>query len=223
MTAFERTKIYDLAAASPLIAFYGWSAWAAWPPLRRELAMLAGGQADGAAAADALVRFLSLVFVSLLVLLLLLRRLPVGKSYAWFPRAAAALGTFAGVGFLQLPEAALAPIPFALSLLLIGGGTCATIVALLWLGRSFSIMPEARRLVMRGPYRLVRHPVYLFEEVTLFGMMLQHVQPWSAFLLATQLALQLIRIHYEEEVLAAHFPDYAAYAAKTARLIPGVY
>jgi len=42
-------------------------------------------------------------------------------------------------------------------------------------------------------------------------------------LLAVQIAFQLRRMRNEEVILGAIFPEYAAYKAKTARLIPGVY
>ena len=53
--------------------------------------------------------------------------------------------------------------------------------------------------------------------------MLQHAQPLSLVLFVWQLGFQLLRIHYEEKVLAAAFPEYRSYAAGRARLIPGVY
>jgi protein-S-isoprenylcysteine O-methyltransferase Ste14 len=46
---------------------------------------------------------------------------------------------------------------------------------------------------------------------------------WTAILLAGQIAFQLRRIHHEEVVLTAGFPEYAAYQRITARLIPGIY
>jgi protein-S-isoprenylcysteine O-methyltransferase Ste14 len=85
------------------------------------------------------------------------------------------------------------------------------------------VYPEARRLVTSGPYAFVRHPVYLFEEITFFGVMLQYAQPWALCIFAIQLCFQLARIPYEERVLTDAFPEYADYAARTSRLIPGVY
>jgi protein-S-isoprenylcysteine O-methyltransferase Ste14 len=106
---------------------------------------------------------------------------------------------------------------------LTAGGTIASIIVLLWLGRSFSILPEARKLVTSGPYRHIRHPLYLVEEVGSLGVMLQFLQPWSLLLEIANFGLQLWRMQREEIVLTGAFPEYAAYAARTARLIPGVY
>jgi len=46
-------------------------------------------------------------------------------------------------------------------------------LTLSFLGRSFSVMPEARRLVTTGPYSIVRHPLYLFELLGVVGILLQ--------------------------------------------------
>jgi protein-S-isoprenylcysteine O-methyltransferase Ste14 len=220
---FESTKAYDLAAALPLFLFYGWTVWRNWPALEERMLILRYGYVDAKVAADAVALVLSVLFSALLLVLLLVRRVPAGKTRGLLPRAVAAAGTFLAIAFLALPGA---PLPEALSMIsagLIILGTLATIVALIWLGRSFSIMPEARRLVTTGPYALVRHPVYLFEEITIFGIMLQHAQPWSFVLFAWQFGLQLLRIHYEERILTQVFPEYRAYAARKARLIPGIY
>jgi protein-S-isoprenylcysteine O-methyltransferase Ste14 len=220
---FESTKAYDLAAALPLFLFYGWTVWRTWPALEQRYLILRYGYVDAQIAAGAVATFLSVLFSALLLVLLLVRRVPTGKTRGIVPRAAAAAGTFLAIAFLALPAAPLPPELSLVSAGLIIFGTLATIVALIWLGRSFSIMPEARVLVTSGPYALVRHPVYLFEEITIFGIMLQHAQPWSFVLFACQFGLQLLRIRYEERILTQTFPEYRAYAARKARLIPGVY
>ena len=84
-------------------------------------------------------------------------------------------------------------------------------------------MPEARKLVTAGPYALVRHPLYFCEELALFGIALQHQQPAALVVFAAQFAFQIVRMHYEERVLTGAFPEYKDYAARTARLIPGIY
>jgi protein-S-isoprenylcysteine O-methyltransferase Ste14 len=132
-------------------------------------------------------------------------------------------GSFLLVGFAFLTQREL---PAALSLLaagLIAIGYLAATIALLWLGRSFSIMPSARRLRMDGPFALVRHPLYLGEEFVALGLFLHYLSWPAAGLLILHFLLQLERMRYEERVLAACFPDYPAYAARTARLIPGLF
>ena len=220
---YERTKLYDLAAALPLFGYYGWLLWSDWPELVRNYRIVRFGYSDTAFVGNALAQFLSFVFIAVLIVLLLARTVPTGKSGGLLPRAVAVLGAFLSVAFLQLPPAQLSATLALASIFIVVSGLVLMIVALTWLGRSFSIMPEARRLVTSGPYKLVRHPLYLFEEIAIFGIMLQYVQPWSFLLFAAQFSMQMARTYFEEKVLAANFPDYAAYRARTDRLIPGVF
>jgi protein-S-isoprenylcysteine O-methyltransferase Ste14 len=94
---------------------------------------------------------------------------------------------------------------------------------MLVLGRSISLVPEARRLVTKGPYALIRHPLYLGEMVAISGIALQHLSVWALLLLCLAWAFQFQRMKYEERVLSQSFPEYEDYMAKTARLVPGVY
>jgi len=84
-------------------------------------------------------------------------------------------------------------------------------------------MSEARKLVIGGPYSIVRHPLYLGEQLALVGVALQYMSPVAFALLALQFSFQIYRMGFEEQVLSDAFPEYAAYKARTARLIPGIY
>jgi protein-S-isoprenylcysteine O-methyltransferase Ste14 len=221
--SFERSKVYDLLAALPLILFYGWSLSSLWPAMVERFQLVRSDNFTPYLAADTLALFLSVLFSALLIGLLVVRTVPGGKSAGLTPRFAAVTGTFLVIAIVRLPQASPPVWLFNLSVLLIVFGTATSIISLAWLGRSFSIMPEARRLVTKGPYALVRHPLYLFEEITVFGIMLQHVQPWSVLIFTAQFGFQLLRIHYEERVLRENFPGYRDYAAAKWRLIPGVY
>lgn len=219
----RKEKLVDLAWASPLIAFYGWNAWKAAPVLLRSLPALArrgGGVLDWAQAAATLS---GAAFCGFLVAVLIARLPPLSGESGWRPRLTAVLGTFAVLGFQALPPARLtAPLALA-SAVLIAAGFGLSFVVLMRLGTSFSVVPEARRLETGGPYALCRHPLYAVEQAAILGYCLLYAQPWSGLLMAVQVVLQLVRIRDEERVLAAAFPEYAAYAARTARLLPGVY
>ncbi|CAG0955566.1 methyltransferase [Anaerolineales bacterium] len=92
--------------------------------------------------------------------------------------------------------------------------------ALFALGFSFSIAPEDRGIVMRGPYRLVRHPMYLGEILSLFGLCLSADNWWNWLALLLFVRLLLVRISAEERTLA----NYARYKAVVRwRLIPFVW
>jgi protein-S-isoprenylcysteine O-methyltransferase Ste14 len=132
-------------------------------------------------------------------------------------------GTFLSVGFLLLPQRELSYGFYLASLLLVIAGTGFAIYAALVLGRSLSILPEARRLVTSGPYALIRHPLYLGEMVALTGVAVQYLSAWALLLLALVWAFQLQRMTYEELVLSRVFPEYEDYMTRKARLVPGVY
>ena len=168
---------------------------------------------------------LVLAFNLLVAWLILIRSQPVAKARGWQPRISAIMGTnvfYIGIPFI----ASRTDLPlwlYAASGVLIITGGIATIYSLSYLGRSFSIMAQARRLVMDGPYRFVRHPLYAAEFIGYLGVFIQYASGIGAALLAAQCCFQIFRMFNEESVLRATFPEYGAYTARTARLIPGVW
>jgi protein-S-isoprenylcysteine O-methyltransferase Ste14 len=165
-------------------------------------------------------RFANVMFLVLIVATALTRLSPVRKARGIEPRVSALLGSFLSFGLALLPKADLSPFWSITSTLLIIIGWVASFIVLRWLGRSFSILAEARRLVTTGPYRLIRHPLYLCEGIALLGLTLQVVSPGAVLLLLLVLLLQFRRMINEEAVLRSAFPEYSAYAARTPRLIP---
>jgi protein-S-isoprenylcysteine O-methyltransferase Ste14 len=94
------------------------------------------------------------------------------------------------------------------------------LVSVLFLGRCFGVLPEARGLVRRGPYRFVRHPVYLGELGAWAGLAIAAPSLANGGALAGLIVAQLVRMRLEERALAEAFPEYAAYASRTPSLIP---
>jgi len=216
------TKVYDTIAGLPLILWFVYGALQLRAVLGHDGAMIAAGTAG----LFIWVQFLSLLaamcFNLLLVYLLVVRDKPVAKSRGAVPRIFAVLGTFAGIGILQLPVAQLSLQMQILAAVLIGVGSLSSFLVLWRLGKSFSIMPEARKLVTGGPYAHARHPLYAVEMITIIGTALQFSAPWSWVLALLVVTLLWVRSHFEEQVLAEAYPEYAAYRAKTKRFIPGV-
>lgn len=220
--AFDRAALWDRLAAVPLVAWTAVSLQRQVPALAAFLS--AGAGRDGAvfyAAAGA--KAASILFLAFLLLLLLTRRPPIEKSRGAFPRLAALAGTYLGVAVMLLPPRSLGWGAELATALFVLAGTLVSLYAIAGLGRSISLMPEARRLVTGGPYRLMRHPLYFGEALMLLGIALQHVSWRALVIVALQFAFQLKRMECEERVLASSFPDYAAYRARTARLVPYVY
>jgi protein-S-isoprenylcysteine O-methyltransferase Ste14 len=135
--------------------------------------------------------------------------------------AACAVAVAAVVVLQPPPEAAATWLVLAGELLTLAW--CAWLLtAVLALGRCFGVLPEARGLVTSGPYALVRHPVYLGELGAAVGLVLAAPTAWNAGVLVAFFAAQAIRMRLEERALAAEFPEYADYAARTPRLVPRI-
>jgi protein-S-isoprenylcysteine O-methyltransferase Ste14 len=156
--------------------------------------------------------------------LTLVRVRPIAKAEGWQPRVTALLGTYLLYAMLFLPTREDLGVGLhLLSAALVAAGNTLALIVISRLGRSFSINAEARQLVTGGPYALVRHPLYLAEQVGLLGVFIEFASWPAAALMVAQFAFQFQRMRNEEAILLASFPDYRAYMDRTARLIPGIW
>jgi protein-S-isoprenylcysteine O-methyltransferase Ste14 len=221
--AFQATKLYDAIAAAPLIAWYGLSAAHMLPALAATIREAELATLDLHFIASALAQLGAIALIVTALVFLLLRQPPKARAKGFFPRFAAFAGTYLGIAFVWLPPQPLGTLTSFASLALMLAGVGFAVYALLHLGRSFSLMAEARRLVTDGPYAYIRHPLYLGEAAAMLGLMLQFVSPLAVCIAAIQLAFQLERMKNEEQILTDMFPEYSAYMQRTARLLPGVH
>ena len=220
LKALEYTKVYDLLAALPLIVWYGLCVAARLPALVQGIAVTDFRAVDLHTILGLVSKLTTLVFISTLIALLIFRDKPQAKAEGLMPRAAAITGTYLSVGIVLLPPVELSNQLYFISTLLAVVGTIFAVYSALNLGQSISMMSEARRLVVRGPYAVVRHPLYLGEGIILIGLTLQFFSLWAVLILMLQYACQVIRMNNEEQVLLRTFPQYRNYMAQTARLIP---
>ncbi len=163
-----------------------------------------------------------------LALAFLIRDRPCLTDSGVAKRLAAYGGTFIIIAFFQTarlwrPELTVAttrPSAILLGLLFWMTGLLVAFGSLYWLRHSFSIEPEARRLVTSGPYALARHPIYSGYIVHYTG--LAFVFPSLAFgaVLLIWLGLTLARMRFEERVLAAAFVEYAEYRGRVGARAP---
>lgn len=114
----------------------------------------------------------------------------------------------------------------AAGVFLCAAGLAFAIWARIHLGRNWSGTPsikEGHELVMSGPYRFVRHPIYTGMLFALLGSALAGGVIWLAVFVVF-CANFLYRIPVEEKYMMQLFPvQYPAYRERTRKLIPFVW
>jgi protein-S-isoprenylcysteine O-methyltransferase Ste14 len=164
---------------------------------------------------------LALAYFTMLVILYSTRLPKRGTDHRLAVVIIAFTGTFSAIAASFLPggmrrEWLVLPADILATL-----GLAYSVWGLAYLRRSFSIIPEARRLVTGGPYKLSRHPVYLGEIVTAIGINLATAGWPGALAVAYFIICELLRIRWEEGVLSRAFPnEYPAYARRVPRYLP---
>ena len=126
--------------------------------------------------------------------------------------------------WLQMSTELLSPLGLAFGVALTVVGYAGTIWCYVIMGDAWRIgidRAEKNSLVTRGPYRAVRHPIYLFQIVMLAGALLLMPTAVSALTLAVHLLCVLTKAVDEEKyLLTVHGETYRAYLARTGRLFP---
>ncbi len=79
------------------------------------------------------------------------------------------------------------------------------VVARLQLGASFSVSPQAKKLVTHGLYARIRNPIYVFVVVMWTGLIVALHLYWLFIPLLAILLMQLIRSGKEAKILEATF------------------
>jgi protein-S-isoprenylcysteine O-methyltransferase Ste14 len=213
---------YDAITRVPALAYFGLAIWLQALAAANVL-LVDQGLTDDLRIVTVVARTATLTVFLSFALLTIVRRKPVARSKGLWPRlvAVGAVGCLFANAFMAHPQPSYAwELSSAILIAISGALTCFVVVRL---GRSFSTMPEARQLVTGGPYRFVRHPLYVAEELAIIGVYLQNRSLIALCLLVVQFWLQLQRMQCEEEVLADAFPAYGDYCRRTARLVPGIY
>jgi protein-S-isoprenylcysteine O-methyltransferase Ste14 len=102
-------------------------------------------------------------------------------------------------------------------------GIVIQVSAKLFLRRSFGVAAANRGVKVGGPYRLVRHPMYLGYAITWTGFLAQNGAARNLALAAFALCMQVLRVVVEERLLMRD-PAYREFAGRVRfRLLPGLF
>jgi len=97
------------------------------------------------------------------------------------------------------------------------------IVGKVALGRSFGIAPANRGVVVRGPYLVVRHPIYAGYLLSHVAFAFAHPTPWNIAVILIADSALIVRALIEERVLLGD-PAYRSYCTRVGwHLVPGVF
>ena len=192
--------------------------------LARQLVLLWAGIHSVQKPADYLFviqQALALAYFTMLVVLYSTRLPARGTDHRLAVMFIAFTGTFSAIGASFLPGGVRREWLVLPADLLATFGLAYSVWGLAYLRRSFSIIPEARRLVTGGPYALSRHPVYLGEVIGAIGINLATAGWLGTLAVAYFVICELLRMRWEEGVLARAFPnEYPAYARRVPRYAP---
>ena len=108
-------------------------------------------------------------------------------------------------------------------LVLVTLGACLSLASLLSLGRWFGVRPALRGLATKGPYRAVRHPMYLSDILFRIGFVIGHFHWMTSILFVVSSACYVLRARYEETFLGQQ-TEYREYMNRVKyRFIPFIY
>jgi protein-S-isoprenylcysteine O-methyltransferase Ste14 len=218
----DRSPLYDYAMRIPIVAYslfvLSRDCFGFFDQILAHSAMFE--QPDSGVVIAALARVSQWMFVALLAILPVFRLRPITKSDRILPRLVALLSVCLPPIFMLLDRAPANLALNSVSIVLNVTANVFSVVTVSFLGRSLSVMPEARQFVTAGPYAIVRHPLYLCEILGVVAIVLQYRSLAATALLALIVTLQIARALWEETVLARAFPGFAAYRSHTPFLLP---
>jgi len=99
-------------------------------------------------------------------------------------------------------------------------GAAFSIWSLSYLKRSFGLRAAVRELVTRGPYKVVRHPLYFGEILHILGLAILSAKPVALALFIVAVMMQIVRARVEEKKFLNTLPEYETYMRSTGFLWP---
>ena len=158
----------------------------------------------------------------IIIVVMVLRTAPVRVTPNPWYWLLAFVTTYATLGFSAYAEPGVTLISPLLGNSLAVLSAVIIAYALLSLGRNIGFVPAQRRLVTRGAYGFVRHPIYTGTFISLTAFVLRAFSPLNVAIAAALIASLMLRGVVEEHFLRQD-PAYAAYLAEVRwRWVPGI-
>jgi protein-S-isoprenylcysteine O-methyltransferase Ste14 len=209
----------DLLGRMGIIGYFAFVTYKLLETMMHRVGLLMAGD-PAASISDLMTSIANLAFLILVIATTAIRLKPIDAAEGIQPRVVALAGTFASIFIMSFTPTFSSPILQTTGFLFTFCGLSLSAYVLFWLGRSFSILAEARRLVVAGPYKIVRHPLYVVEEIAIIGIVMMNFSVAAVLCVCVQWCLQMMRMRNEEKVLTRAFPEYVEYAQRTPRVIP---
>jgi protein-S-isoprenylcysteine O-methyltransferase Ste14 len=105
-------------------------------------------------------------------------------------------------------------------------GMAAIISAMLTLKRNLTAFPSPKqnaRLVTKGLYKYIRHPIYTGILMFTLGYGLYSENTLRLLICAVLFLLFFLKAKYEEGLLITKFPEYEGYKTKSKMFFPGIF
>jgi protein-S-isoprenylcysteine O-methyltransferase Ste14 len=160
--------------------------------------------------------------VLVIIVVMVLRTAPVRVTPNPWYWLLAFVTTYATLGFSAYAEPGVTLISPLLGNGLAILSAIIIVYSLLSLGRNIGFIPAQRRLVTRGAYRFVRHPIYTGTFISLVAFVLRAFSPLNLAIAAALIASLMLRGVVEEHFLRED-PAYSVYLTEVRwRWLPGI-
>ncbi len=185
--------------------------------IRGQAAIDAARESDWLAMANHVI---TMVAMGIMAVLPVIRGRAIARGEGLAIKVVATVGGYAIIPLAMLPLTWRPDWLLTISSVGLTATSAWEIWALLTLRRSFSVFPEARKLVTHGPYGIVRHPLYASYLVGYLLVTLPRLSLLAIAIALAGMAAQIIRAKREEAVLQSTFPEYTAYAERVPAFVP---
>jgi protein-S-isoprenylcysteine O-methyltransferase Ste14 len=99
-----------------------------------------------------------------------------------------------------------------------------------WARRSFqegtfrvSAAPASTSIIRRGPYRVIRHPMYSAALLFIWAAVVSHASVLTLTIGIVVTVVAIVRIIAEERLLRTRYPEYHEYTRSTKALVPYLF